>query len=247
MKCPSCGAPMGLEDAACPYCGEPNDLARQHQYDMARYRMEYERTQDEVLENTSLMQRHGSWLVILVVLLVALVVAIGLNAVAWDIGYSIREGNVERDMAEHAQTLDAYLEQGEYGKFAGYFNANDINMSSNRSYHAVKTAADAYAQILEDVAALNDPDEWAFKPDHVHDTCVYLAGSFNRIYMLEQQFSYDPEESFPRWTRAYVDDIRERTAVIGKTYFGLTDDDIRNIPNMSVYRLAQLIEEGIAS
>ena len=94
MKCPNCGAQLGLEDAACPYCGTANALAAQHQSDMSRYREEYERTQGEVLKNTSAMQRHGSWLAILVVLLVALVIGIVLQASAWDIGYSLRERNI---------------------------------------------------------------------------------------------------------------------------------------------------------
>ena len=34
MKCPYCGAPLGLDDKFCPYCGQPNTLAKKHQADI---------------------------------------------------------------------------------------------------------------------------------------------------------------------------------------------------------------------
>ena len=64
------------------------------------------------------------------VLLVALVAGIVLQSNAWDIGYSIRTGNVESNMAEARQTMDALLEEGEYGRFYGYYDANDIFLGS---------------------------------------------------------------------------------------------------------------------
>ena len=100
MKCPNCGGQMGIEDAVCPYCNTPNTMAVQHQSDMARYRQEYQRTQESVMEKTSFLQTQGSWLVVLSILLVGLVAGVILLANSWDIGYSIRENNVERSAAE---------------------------------------------------------------------------------------------------------------------------------------------------
>ena len=102
MKCPNCNGQMGLEDAFCPYCGSPNAMAAKHQSDMDRFQQEYQRTQTDVMERTSFMQQHGSWLVILTVLLAALVIGIVLQIGAWDIGYSVREENVKQSMAEYA-------------------------------------------------------------------------------------------------------------------------------------------------
>ena len=247
MKCPNCGAQMGLEDAVCPYCKTPNAMAVQHQSDMAHYRDEYERTQAQVLKNTSLLQRHASWLAILVFLLIALIVGLGLLGNAWDIGYSMREGDVEKTIAADRQVMDAYLEQGDYGKFAGYYEANDINLSSDTSYMALHTAAGEYVELLGYVAALNNPNDSAFGPERASDTCAYVADCLNRIYTLEEQYSYNLDEYLPDSMRVYVEDIRERAGVIAVAYFGLTADDVDNIPNMSTRKLATLIEEGIAS
>ena len=223
MKCPNCGGQMGLEDVACPYCDTPNAMAAQHQSDMAHFREEYERTQDEVLENTSGMRRHGSWLVVVTILLVGLVIGIILQASAWDIGHAIREHNVEQDAAADKQMLDTYLEQGDYGKFVGYYDSNDIYLSSYESYQAVHSAARAYVDI------------------------EYLADDLNDIFTLEKQYSYALERYLPDSMRPYVEDIRERAGVIAQTYLGLTEEQVKEIPDMSEQKLARLIEEGITS
>lgn len=247
MKCPNCGGQMGLEDAFCPYCNTPNAMAAKHQSDMAHYRQEYERTQESVMEKASFMQQHGTWLAVVAVLLAAMVVGIILQVSAWDIGYSIRTGNVERSAAQDQAVMDSYLEQGDYGKFVGYYEANDVNLDYENPYQALKTAASAYTVILEYVAAIKNPSDYSFKPDYISDTCGYLADYFNRIYTIEQQYSYGLDRYLPEDKRVYLEDIRERTAVVAKAYFGLTDEDIEEIPNISERKLARIIEEGISS
>lgn len=247
MKCPNCGGQMGLEDAFCPYCNTPNAMAAKHQSDMAHYRQEYQRTQASVMQKTSFMQQQGSWLVVVAVLLVGMVIGIILQVNAWDIGYSIRASNVERSAAEDWAVMDAYLEQGEYGKFAGYYNANDISLNYENPYQGLRVAAYAYADILQYVAVVRNPAEYSFRPDYVSDISGYLAEYLNQIYTLEQQYSYDLDRYLPADKRVYLQDIRERVAMISKAYFGLTDEDIQEIPNMSVRKLALLIEEGLLS
>lgn len=247
MKCPSCGGQMGLEDAVCPYCGTPNAMAVKHQSDMAHFRQEYQRTQTDVMQKTSFMQQHGSWLVILVVLLVALIGGVILHVYSWDIGYSIREGNVERSMAEDQQTLDGFLESGDFGKFVGYYEANSISLDYDNPYQGLYRAARAYVDILEYVSALHDDSSHLFKPEYASSTCEYLATDLNRIFTLERDYSGDVDRYIPSDKRAYLEDIRDRAAAISKTYFGLTDEDIEEIPNMSTNKLATIIEEGIRS
>ena len=246
MQCPNCGGQMGLEDAVCPYCGSPNAMAAKHQADMEHFRQEDRQTQADVIEKTSFMQRHGSWLVVLTVLLVALVAGIVLHVCAWDIGYSMRIQAVERDAAEDAQAMDSFLEDGDYGKFLGYYNANDITLDYDNPYQGVRSAANAYVNLLQDIASIQDRSRYASNPDRLSSTCGYIAESLNRIYTLEQQYSYNIDSYLPPDKRVYIEDIRERCAVISKAYLGLTDEDLQEIPNMSTRKLATIIEEGIA-
>lgn len=247
MKCPSCGGQMGLEDVRCPYCGTPNAMAVKHQTDMAEFRREYQRTQADVMRKTSFMQRHGSWLAILVVLLVALIAGIILHALAWDIGYSIREKDIERNMVEDAQVMDEFLAQGDYGKFCGYYDANDISLASDNSYQGLQSAARAYVDLMRYISDIHDSSDFSFKPEYISNTCGYLAEDLNRIYALEEHFPYDTDRYLPSDKLVYVDDIRDRTTAIAKTYFGLTDAQIREIPDMSKKKLAALIEKGLSS
>ena len=53
MKCPGCGANLGLEDQFCPYCGTANPHARQHQAEMQNFRHEFEKTRDRVEERAN--------------------------------------------------------------------------------------------------------------------------------------------------------------------------------------------------
>lgn len=246
MKCPNCGGQMGLEDAACPYCGTPNAQAVQHQSDMARFRQDYQRTRADVLEKTSLLQRQGSWLVVLAVLLVALVAGMVLKANAWDIGYSIRTGNVEQAQAEDYRVMDSFLEQGDYGKFMGYYEANDISLDYDNPYDALNTAARAYVDLLQYVGDLNDATSYAWSPQRLSDTCGYVAEDLNRIFTLEERYSYDLDRYLPADKRVYVDDIRSRAAAVAGAYFGLDAQDVVDIPQMSTSRLAALLEEGVA-
>ena len=246
MDCPNCGGQMGLEDAICPYCGTPNAQAAKHQSDMARYRREYRRTQADVMEKTSFLQRHGSWLVILTVLLVALTASVILNVYAWDIGYSMRESAAQRSFDEDTQVLDSYLEQGDYGQFLGYYSANDINLVDKGEYRALYTAAHAYVDLIESLVRLNDNPAYPHSPDYVSNTCGYIAEDLDRIYSLEQEYSYDADRYLPADRRVYIEDIRDRTAVIAKTYLGLSDEEVQDIPNVSKKKLTAIIEEGIA-
>ena len=246
MQCPSCGGQMGLEDAVCPYCNTPNAMAVQHQTDMARFRQEYQRTQADVMAKTSLLQRHGSWLVVLVVLLVALVVGLVLNTYAWDIGYDMRTQNVLQNAADDRQAMDALLERGDYGQFLGYYRANDISLDDDNPYQGVQTVAAAYVDLVQYIGGMNDSSNYAFRPEHVSTTCEYIAEDLNRIYTVDRRYSYNTERYLPADKRVYVEDMQARAAAIAKAYFGLNDADIQAIPDMSTQKLASLIEERIA-
>lgn len=246
MKCPNCNGQMGLEDAFCPYCGTPNAMAAKHQSDMDRFQQEYQRTQTDVMERTSFMQQHGSWLVILVVLLAALVIGVVLQIGAWDIGYSVREGNVKQSMLEDEQVLDAFLESGDYGKFVGYYDANDIDLIYDNPYQALQRAAYSYVDILSYISALTDDSSRKFSSERTSGTCEQLASDLIRIYNLEREYSGYEDKYIPSDKRVYLEDIRNRVKVIAEAYLGLTDKDIQDIPDMSKKKLASLIEKGIA-
>lgn len=247
MQCPNCSAQMGLEDAVCPYCGTPNAMAAQHQSDMNRYRQDYQRTKADVIEKTSFMQSTGGTLIVLAALLVGLVIGIIVWVNAWDIGYSIRVGNVESGAVEDQQAMNAYLEQGDYGQFQGYYEANSISLTRDNPYEVLHSAASAYVDLLQYVSIICDKNHYAMRPERIPDTCASIAYDLNRIYTAEQQYAYDLDRYLPAEMRPYLEDICDRAAAISKAYLGLTDEQIADIPNLSERRLAKIIEEGMSS
>ncbi len=247
MKCPNCGAPMGLEDKYCTYCGTPNMQALRHQADMEKYQQEYLKTQQDVMEKTGRLRRSGSWLVILVVLLIAMIASIILFARAWDIGYTLREKKLTKEMPHHKAVLEAYLEEGEYSQFYGYYSSNSLSLGDDYSYEAVYRASRSYVNIIEIAASVHDPDNFRFQEKYRTENCEYLAEDLIRLFTVEEDLSYYADEALTEDKLAYVEDMRDRIRAVARTCFGLTEEEIDRIPELSKGKLGAMIGEGIAS
>ena len=50
MKCSNCGSNLQIEDSKCPYCGSMNPYFEKHREEMFRYKKDYEKTKDEVIQ-----------------------------------------------------------------------------------------------------------------------------------------------------------------------------------------------------
>ena len=245
IKCPNCGSQMGLEDKFCPYCGSPNTQAVQHQRDMEQFQDDYSETKEHVYRRTEVLRNQGSLLIMMVLILIAMIIAIILNARAWDIGYKIREKNVARYSATDTDIVEQYLEAGEYGKFTGYFDSNDMYYDYDGTYDAVKSAARSYVRLFEYVNDIQDPSSYLFREDAGSGGFEYLAENLMRIYTVEKDYSYNKEKVLTEDKLVYIHDIQERAGVMAKAYFGLTDEDVQEIPNMSAGKLEALLEERI--
>ena len=239
MKCPSCGSPMGLENKYCPYCGEPNQFAIEHQRDMDRFEVEYQNTQNRVFKRTEVLRRHGGNLIVMVLVLLALIVALVMNFKAWDIGYSIREQKAAANKEKDAAVIQDLLENGEYGKFKGYYDTNDVGSFSDDDYWAVYRVAQSYTRLMENVSSIKNPSSYSGNL-----SIEYAAEELLSIFDAEKEYNYK-DEYLAEDKMVYIRDMQERAALIAKTYFGLTDEAIQDIPNMSKAKLASLIEEGV--
>ena len=72
MKCPNCGANIGLEDKFCTYCGSPNPFAKQHQEQMRQYQQQFEKTRAEVEKKANRFAKIAVPMTIFAILLVAI-------------------------------------------------------------------------------------------------------------------------------------------------------------------------------
>lgn len=245
MKCPNCGSPLGLEDKFCPYCGSPNKLATKHQRDMDRFDAEYQSTKDRVFRRTEVLRNHGGLLIILVLVLIALIGAVILNAYAWDISFRLRDRNSDKYATIDKEVMEEYLAAGEYGKFVGYVSSNDVSYEVEGDYWPIRTASRSYTALFEYISAIDNPSDYLFTDREMSYGCGRIAEDLLTIYNVEKENDSYYKEYFTEDKLAYIRDIQERTTLIAKTYFGLTDEEIEEIPNMSKSKLAAIIEEGL--
>ncbi len=113
MKCENCGAPIGLEDKFCAYCGAPNPHALKHQADMEHYEQEFRKTQKEVMKSTGRMARISSNLIILAILVVlnigAFIFAVRASDLAWDARQKAQEKRADEYRADLEELIEAKL------------------------------------------------------------------------------------------------------------------------------------------
>ena len=120
MKCPYCGAEVGLEETVCSYCGRPNEQALRHQQDMAEYRLRYRETEAAVSRKT----KHYSQIVPRVMVLLVLIIGCVITGVISESAYSMPDQSRHRAAMRNAEktraVLNTYLDQGDYISFSSY-------------------------------------------------------------------------------------------------------------------------------
>ena len=71
VNCKKCGAPLSLNEAFCPYCGEPNLEAQEHLKKLQELDEQFQNTSREVAAEVKKSKKGYGILVILVMLLLA--------------------------------------------------------------------------------------------------------------------------------------------------------------------------------
>ena len=150
MKCPYCGAPLGLDDKFCPYCGQPNTLAKKHQADMEKYRREFQETRSQVYRETSRFTRLAVPITILFVLFLLNLAAYAVWAQSWEIGSVLMENRIEEQLDTHKSRVDEFLADENYMGLSGYYQANSLYYTDAfDQYRAVLQGADALGYVFE--------------------------------------------------------------------------------------------------
>ena len=249
MKCPHCGGQMGIEDRFCTHCGAPNALAARHQSEIDRFSREYDMTQKEVLKKAGFFRAYGGWLTVLVIILALLLASVIVFARSWDIGYALRSREGARHAASDQAILDEMLENGEYGEFYGYYNANIVYGSDETlgNYYGVYRAAGEYARIIEGISTLREAQLFPSN-NEMHDyEWESLARSLIEVFTVEDQLVYGAEEYFAEDKLVHIREIQDRVAHLAEAYLGLSEEDIARVPDMSEKRLTNLLEERAGS
>ena len=247
MKCPHCGAQVGLEDKYCPFCGLPNEFAKKHQEDMDRYQQEFQQTQSDVYQKT---RRFTELTVPLTVVFVLIILNIGAYifvSKSWEIGSSLQKQEIHPHLTEHQENIDTYIQNGEFCGLSSYYSQNSLYYEDEfDKYNALIRASDSYRDIYRIlVDTSNYYPNYYFDDDEISHTITTLARDIHDIFNLEENYSYNKEEYFTDETNAALVDLRTQTKAVLVAYAGLTSEEADALPDLSTTKQKEYLERGL--
>ena len=243
MKCQYCGSNLQIEDAVCPHCGRENPHYIQHRKDMAAYQADYSATKQEVLENASRLNRKTVRITVLAVLVALCAVAAVFCFFADDIRYARQEKEVARNKAYYETVIQDFMKETDATGLYAYTQRNGLAYSdAMREYDRVYYVSSSYSMFYEYAMELVSEGE-ENKYYTAAERCEDLARYVGNMYEYSEKQSYDKEEYFTPDKTAYMNAVLEKTHVLLKGYFGLTDEEIALILEKTDSWLANLLYE----
>lgn len=247
MKCPHCGNPLNLEDAFCPFCGQPNTLAQKHQADMKRYENEFIKTQQDVYKNTHRFTKLTIPIIILFVLLLLNVGALFFSAKSWDIGSSLLEHKINTNKELHQANIDQLIANKDYYGLSAYYDQNSLYLAECfDEYRAVTSAANSYYYLLQNLIFCQDENSYLLEEEFFDDTIDSIARNLENIFNTEQEYDYNKELYLSDDKLAIIEDISSQTKALLVSYAGLTPEEAEELPNLSTARKAELLERRLS-
>lgn len=249
MKCKHCGNNLQIEDAYCPYCGEPNPFAVRHQHEMQRFSREFQETKKNVLEQSSRFNRRTVRITILAILVAACAVMALLCARADDIRYMLEEKRIGADAEKYRQTIDGMMEERDYTGVYVYMNQNHLSWTDAlKEYDAVYVTSMYYTRLYENVMILAEKagNEERYSYYDNEELIEEIAMEINFIYEEMKEDEYYPE----RYTddkKAYMNDLAETVGLLLVRYMHITEEEAEQFPSLSKARRTVLLEDAYES
>ena len=242
MKCPYCGAEVGLEETVCSYCGRPNEQALRHQQDMADYRLRYRETEAAVSRKT----KHYSQLVPRVMVLLVLIIGCVITGVISESAYSMPDQSRHRAAMRNAEktraVLNTYLDQGDYISFSSYMDYNGIRVYSDfpefREISYLAYDYKAFVLSLEKAILHGDEEEWKKynATSDIRRICDDLDEFYNTAEHAVQNAELDQ-------TMMHAEAMQENIEGMLSFYLGIDKEKIKEFLQYSDAKKASLIEE----
>ncbi len=251
MECKSCGSPLTLEQAYCPFCGAKNEVAAKHIEDMKRYDSEFAQTKTTVLKQSKWYSRYLAVMLAIVFVAIVNVVVIILeydSYVLQNWKHRIYHSLHEEEVME---MLFEWEEAGEIAKIELYYDVTSfIGLDEANQFMPLIMAYDNMERLkaaliqlsMESMAAKqrNYDDGEGYQIEAAAGAIVQMYEIFSGQYYKWNDNAYDDrhmehimamEASVKPWLKAYL-------------YF--TDEDIEKLPAMQKYEVVSLIDRRIS-
>ena len=248
MKCPGCGANLGLEDQFCPYCGTANPHALQHQAEMQNFRHEFEKTRDRVEERANRFAGFAVPLTILGIAVALLIASLIFSMNAYQIGKSIRTRHLAAQGAELRARIENALDERDYGFIEALYTNQDLYLLTSsygnnqvlKDYDMIFRACEYYEWAEATIADLPGRSGYRFSAERIRETCEYLADNLHSLYTLENKNWYDEScRTADKLEQLHM--IQGQMSALLMTYAGFSEEETARIPDQSEEKLQEIL------
>ena len=248
MKCPGCGANLGLEDQYCPYCGTENPHARQHQAEIQNFRHEFEKTRDRVEERANRFAGLAVPATILGIAVVLLIASLIFSMNAYQIGTSIRTKHLAAHGTELRARIESALDERDYGFIETLYSSQDLYLLTSsygnnqilKDYEMIFRACEYYEWAAATIADLPGRSGYRFSNERIRETCEYLADNLHELYTMENKNWYD-ESCLTADKLEQLHMIQGQMSALLVTYAGFSEEETARIPDQSEGKLQDIL------
>ena len=244
MKCKFCGSNLQIEDELCPYCGKPNPHYIKHRQDMQAFQTDYQSTKQEVLAHVSKLNQRTVHITIIAVLVALCAVALVLCFLSNEIRDARIESEIARNRAVYEEQIKSYMEDVNPLSLSEYGRKYKLTYSEEMEEYSKIFSISWYYQYFYNYTVELMTEGVHEKYETLDEKCESLGRFVESIYECRERQSYDKDFHFTPDKTAYMDAIAEKTELLLKAYYGLSDEEIRQIPELSRARLTILLAEG---
>lgn len=243
MKCPGCGSNLTIDDEKCQFCGQASPFAVKHRKEMKRFTHEFNKTREEVL-NESRKFNHWSVKIALIAVLVAInVVLLFFNVYPDGVEDFLTERKIQENYLIHKEQLDKYEKEQNFVALSKYFDRNRLYYSDLfKEYRAVSDICGNYSYLFRYVMQVHTEE---LSDTYMEDMLEYISGQLDSIYLYYLPRAYHDEEQYKPQHQECMIAAKEQAEALLQTYFNLTDAEIESFETLSEARRQILMEEGL--
>lgn len=247
MECKSCGSPLTLEQAYCPFCGAKNEAAAKHIEDMRHYDSEFTRTKTTVLKQSKWYSRYLAVMLAIVFVAVVNVVIIVLEYDSYSLEYWKNRSYHSRNGDKVMQMLFDWEEEGNIAQMELYYDKNSfVGLEEANQFIPLITAYSDMEKLKAALIQISLEPLTQNRYSYMNEDGYQIETAASMIQELYQIFSGE----YYTWNEnAYADEhmeyITEMEISVGlwlKTYLDFTDEDIERLPDMQKYEIVSLID-----
>ena len=247
MKCPACGANIGVRDEFCAWCGKPNERAGRHLQILKRYRTATDVTRSELERQTLHRVPVFIRLLVIALLLGGFAVVIILSSTAWDREEGRIRRNADLHAAEYAATLDNCMAEGDAVEFCRFCNAHRIEVyrsghkdSPYRKYRRYSELADNYVRIMSAAMQLYPYRTDSYRSEA--DIIQSIAENTNSFYGTLERAEKDDDPPLSEEMLRAAADLEDQLRALLITYLGVDPSDADRLRELTDAQRRLLLE-----